>query len=118
MNRTDFVNIVYDQVRGESAEKIIKAFDAMLEQKRGEWEDGLDAFSYEVGHMDGRKRGYEEGLERASEPMGEWIPSDIPNEKWVCSECGGACWYYDYQGSLGKSRYCPNCGAKMKGGNE
>jgi len=44
---------------------------------------------------------------------GHWKESDIPNEKYVCSECGGACWYYDYQGNLGKSNYCPNCGAKM-----
>ena len=49
---------------------------------------------------------------------GEWIPSDIPQEKYVCSVCGGACWYYDYQGEVAKSRYCPNCGAKMKGGAE
>ena len=44
---------------------------------------------------------------------GHWIESNIPNEKYVCSECGGACWYYDYQGDVAKSRYCPNCGAKM-----
>ena len=51
----------------------------------------------------------------SAERVGVWIPSNIPNEKWVCSECGGACWYYDYQGSLGKSNYCPNCGARMRG---
>ena len=49
---------------------------------------------------------------------GEWITSDIPQEKYVCSVCGGACWYYDYQGEVAKSRYCPNCGSKMKGGAE
>ena len=49
---------------------------------------------------------------------GEWITSDIPQEKYVCSVCGGACWYYDCQGDVAKSRYCPNCGAKMKGGEE
>ena len=50
---------------------------------------------------------------------GEWVESDIPDEKYVCSVCGGACWYYDYQGDLAKSRYCPNCGAQMdrKGDN-
>lgn len=45
--------------------------------------------------------------------MGHWIASDISNEKYVCSECGGACWYYDHKGNVAKSRYCPNCGAKM-----
>ena len=59
---------------------------------------------------------YNAGYRKQSE--GEWIPSDIPQEKYVCSVCGGACWYYDYQGDVAKSRYCPNCGAKMKGGAE
>ena len=44
---------------------------------------------------------------------GKWLKSNIPNEKYVCSECGGACWYYDYQGEVAKSRFCPNCGARM-----
>ena len=47
---------------------------------------------------------------------GEWVASVIPQEKYVCSVCGGACWYYDYKGTVAKSRYCPNCGSKMKGG--
>ena len=59
---------------------------------------------------------YNAGYRKQSE--GEWKPSDIPQEKYVCSVCGGACWYYDYQGDVAKSRYCPNCGAKMKGGAE
>lgn len=44
---------------------------------------------------------------------GHWIESDIPNEEYVCSECGGACWYYDYQATVKRSEFCPNCGAKM-----
>lgn len=59
---------------------------------------------------------YKMGYRKQSE--GEWVPSDIPQEKYVCSVCGGACWYYDFQGDVAKSRYCPNCGAKMKGGAE
>lgn len=47
---------------------------------------------------------------------GNWVESEIPKEKYVCSVCGGACWYYDYQGEVTRSRYCPNCGAKMDGG--
>lgn len=45
---------------------------------------------------------------------GHWIESNIPNEKYVCSECGGGCWYYDYQADVVKSRFCPNCGTKME----
>lgn len=47
---------------------------------------------------------------------GKWEEIEIPEEKYVCSVCGGACWYYDYQGELAKSRFYPNCGAKMDGG--
>ena len=55
---------------------------------------------------------YEAGYRKQSE--GEWVTSDIPQEKYVCSVCGGACWYYDYQGDVAQSRYCPNCGAHMR----
>ena len=27
----------------------------------------------------------------------KWIKSEIPGEEYVCSLCGGACWYYDVQ---------------------
>lgn len=47
------------------------------------------------------------------ERTGHWIKSNIPNEEYVCSECGGASWYYDYQANAAKSRYCPNCGCRM-----
>ena len=48
---------------------------------------------------------------------GEWVESDIPCERYICSVCGGACWYYDHGGEVAKSAYCPNCGTKMDGGN-
>ncbi len=44
---------------------------------------------------------------------GEWIHSEIIGELYNCSVCGGSCWYYDVDGYLGRSKYCPNCGAKM-----
>lgn len=49
---------------------------------------------------------------------GCWEVSDTPCERFECSECGGGCWYYDYQGDVAKSRYCPNCGAKMDKGEQ
>lgn len=49
-----------------------------------------------------------------AEKVGRWEESDIPCEKFRCSVCGGACWYYDYQGDVAKSRFCPNCGARME----
>lgn len=77
-----------------------------------------------------RKDAYEEGVKDATKEMskqmsaiengqirhGHWEPSEIPCERWVCSECGGGAWYYDVNGYVRKSKYCPNCGAKMDGG--
>lgn len=45
---------------------------------------------------------------------GEWLTSNIPNEKYVCSNCSGACWYYDAGGEVAQSRFRPNCGAVMR----
>jgi hypothetical protein len=61
-------------------------------------------------------RAYKAGYRKQEE--GEWEKSEIPGEEYVCSVCGGACWYYDVEGYVAKSRFCPNCGARMKGGAE
>lgn len=45
--------------------------------------------------------------------QGKWIKSVIPNEDYICSLCGGGCWYYDYQQTVKESNFCPNCGAQM-----
>lgn len=50
---------------------------------------------------------------KPEQKIGWWIKSEIPNEEYVCSECGGACWYYDVGKEVTKSRFCPNCGVKM-----
>lgn len=57
---------------------------------------------------------YEDQEEKEKPSEGTWEKSDIPGEKYVCSVCVGACWYYDCQGDVAKSKFCPNCGAKMK----
>ena len=56
-----------------------------------------------------------QGWRYEERPHGEWITSKIDGEKYNCSECGGSCWYYDYQGNVSKSNFCPNCGADMRG---
>ena len=48
-----------------------------------------------------------------AEKTGRWIPSPYPEEKYICSNCGGACWYYDVMKTVKQSKYCPNCGAHM-----
>jgi rubrerythrin len=87
----------------EEMTKVLKGMDRFDEAKFGFYESYAQSI-------------YNAGYRKQKE--GEWITSDIPQEKYVCSVCGGACWYYDYQGYVAKSKYCPNCGAKMKGGAE
>ena len=57
----------------------------------------------------------------ADRPRGEWIVN-ISNYESVCSVCGAnetdfiygtEMWY-----GLGKSKFCPNCGARMKGADD
>ena len=103
-------------------EKVIKGLEIC--SKHGAWH-GLDCEINEA-YKDCPYRGCKTGcivtiakdalaLLKEQEPArhGQWEPSPIPCEKYVCSCCGGACWYYDYEGDVAKSNYCPNCGAKM-----
>jgi rubrerythrin len=70
----------------------------------------IKALQYDRNQYD---KGYSDGRASAIK-TGHWIESNIPNEKYICSECGGACWYYDVDKYISKSRYCPNCGAEME----
>lgn len=44
-------------------------------------------------------------------PKGEWIKDNSGNR--FCSECGSSALYHEI-GLIIESRFCPNCGAKMK----
>ena len=45
-------------------------------------------------------------------PQGEWIEmSDIYGKYFACNNCG-------YDREKGKTNFCSNCGASMKGGEE
>jgi NADH pyrophosphatase NudC (nudix superfamily) len=60
----------------------------------------------------------QEGYHKQSE--GEWIEADTIDDGWTQYRCNGCGWntgsYYKEKCDL--HRYCPNCGAKMKGGAE
>lgn len=67
---------------------------------------------------------YEMGYRKQIEA--EWIKIDAPlaETKYVCSSCNFnvVSWYgehdeYIRERSVFMMRYCPNCGARMKGGN-
>lgn len=60
-------------------------------------------------------------LPSADRPQGEWIV-DMANYKSVCPVCGAKetefiygteMWY-----GLGESKFCPSCGARMKGADD
>lgn len=51
-------------------------------------------------------------LEKVERPQGEWKYSDDMYETLVCSVCG-----FDTDDYI-RHNFCPNCGAKMKGGEE
>lgn len=57
----------------------------------------------------------------ADRPQGKWIV-DILNYKSMCSVCGANETHFIYGTEmwygLGKSKFCPNCGAKMKGADD
>ena len=54
---------------------------------------------------------YNEGYRKQSE--GEWITEGDELRNTTCSVCN-----YWVETPYGKTPYCPNCGAKMKGGAE
>ena len=60
---------------------------------------------------------YEKGYRKQSE--GEWIDQyqgQYANQLYKCSVCGETAFHDDKRWFL--TNFCPNCGAKMKGGAE
>ena len=69
------------------------------------------------GFKCGAERQFEADKSDADRPQGEWIEERandadfISWHRWKCSVCG------DWQ-TYGTPRYCPNCGADMRGDND
>ena len=66
-------------------------------------------------------KSYRETYGTADRPQGEWIVN-IPEYESICSVCGAKetefiygteMWY-----GLGESKFCPNCGYRMKGADD
>lgn len=47
-------------------------------------------------------------------PEAEWIEPPERGKNPTCSRCGGQCWFNSAHGRIERSKYCPNCGAKMR----
>ena len=58
---------------------------------------------------------YNAGYRKQSE--GEWIKQGYENIMTRCSKCGNRILWNNH-GEMVFSNFCPNCGAKMKGGAE
>lgn len=67
--------------------------------------------AYLAGYTDFMNRKEALSVERT----GEWI-TEKGSYEIICSKCG--CEAFSKYGEWFKSDYCPNCGAKMKGGTE
>lgn len=67
----------------------------------------IDEESYEIGYTHGQM---------ADRPTGEWIylESNHIEKIYLCSNCQN----YEAWGETEKTPYCPNCGAKMGGGDK
>ena len=50
----------------------------------------------------------------SAERVGEWLQSPIKSDMWHCSSCGSPLMTDDIE----ETHYCPNCGARMKGGED
>ena len=75
--------------------------------------------SREEDITDAFMRGYVKG--KADRPQGEWIDAEIPLECGgtmpiqVCNLCKT---FYPLAYTGGGHRFCPNCGARMKGADD
>ena len=57
---------------------------------------------------------YAEALDEEQVKHGKWLPDRTGNVYWVCSNCG---FPSEASGAFKLYKYCPNCGAKMDGGD-
>ena len=83
------------------------------------FEDVLDCDFFHVSEETPRER--IEAIPSADRPQGEWLDYEIPSEDGgampiqVCSLCKT---FYPLAYTGGGHRFCPNCGAKMKGADD
>ena len=100
--------------------------------------EGIRKYYYKNPPNSSYEEGFDRGLDRAQRAIlnapaadvapvrhGRWISlTECANEGVYCSICNKKVWKSDYAWCSKKSRnklranYCPNCGAKMDGGND
>ena len=102
-----------DLIRRSDAREALK--NALCELGGDEWGDG------ELGVHADDIDAVINGIPTIEPKRGEWIVN-ISNYKSVCSVCGANETDYIYGTEmwygLGESKFCPNCGARMKGADD
>ena len=89
----------------------IKAIEELPNTYNG-WSDAYDK-AYIIGTL--------EEVPSADRPQGEWVDAEIPLESGdtmpiqVCNLCKT---FYPLAYTGGGHRFCPNCGARMKGADD
>ncbi len=115
-----FVGNKFIQIGGRRNGKTLEAVNRAYQQG---WNDAIDAIidnaptikpTITCKECDGYEAGYSAGQHDAR-PKGEWIFKHNSSDVW-CSNCDISLESNLCEGI--KFRYCPNCGADMRGGRE
>jgi hypothetical protein len=108
----EFQNGVEEQL-GNGVMEYLYSIDIHVDK-----EELIKALQYDRGQYE---KGYQDGC-RDSQKRGQWIPIEYDGyadgfpvwDLWECSECRE-----EHSGDEDTlTPYCPNCGAKMDGGND
>jgi hypothetical protein len=104
--------------RGEDMSDLIQRSDA-IKALRERWArtTSYDGIGEDIGE---ECEEVIEAIPSADRPQGEWKPVDRTwgRETWYCTNCEDA--VVDMPTCMGIAlyKYCPNCGAKMKGADD
>ena len=71
--------------------------------------------AYDTGKMHSMEEMKKQGYRKQS--VGEWI-SNRQTDEFICSLCGAIAPVDCLKEAFYESKFCPNCGARMKGGAE
>lgn len=78
------------------------------------FEYGIEYDPYIIGYEgDIAKHLYSKGYRKVE--RGEWIEDSLIDDAVICSLCGYTDHRYDYDLDRWGSKFCPNCGADMRG---
>lgn len=106
----------YEEIKAKIAEAVGEMPAADVVSKK-EFEQVKWERDTAIGQLESYGVGFCENKELKEVKHGEWFLLDeCANEGVYCSVCYKKVYKADYANQKLKSKYCPNCGARMKGG--